>query len=1244
MSNVRSAKPGWTFVLGLFSGFLLLSCSLALRAQSTYGSLTGTVVDSTGAAEPGATVTLTNVGTASKQTQLTGDTGLYSFVNLDPGNYRLVIEKTGFKRVNRENIVIQVQQTARVDIQLAVGQATETITVNTDVPLLQAETSSLGQVVEERNADELPLNGRNVFSLVEVAPSVVMQGQAGATATGQNPFSWGNFQIGGAFANQSAEYLDGQPLNIGYINLPIMIPTQDSVGEFKVQTNNIGPEWGKVAGGVLNLSTKSGSNTFHGEVYEYIRNKVLNANDWFNNNQGTPKAPWIQNQFGGNVGGRVWKDRTFFFYSIEAFRLRSSHSWLDTVPTNDIRTEVAAGGPVDLSNLAAAVNIPAIIDPCGGSDNVTNTPGVLGNGGCANGYKPTQFAGTSNLFTIPSNRLNPTAAKLLPILFPAPTNSTAQTNNYASSYALGGNQNQNIVRIDQKINDAQHLFGRFSQWNNLNQPEDPEGTGLCLDRCTETMTSKGLAVGYNYVFTPTTIGNLDVAASRFNYLRSPKNSGFDFSTIGWPAGFNSELPSSERTPPTMVIQGESDDLSSSQGQSYIVDHDTQYWISPTATLVRGRHTFQAGFQYEITLDDYAQSNIISGCIGFGGSFTEDYFGLPDNPAPPVGIPAGNGNQFGLADYLLGWGGSAGQQTGNHFFGTAVIPNLVLGKQTMTAFFVNDTFHTTNKLTLNLGLRYEYQSPWSERHNRQSYFDPTATDPIAATAVGADGGPTTAVLGAVGLVHTSAHTSRYNLDPNRIGIAPRVGFAYSLTPKTVLRGGYGLFWIPLDASWATNPLNDPVNSISTDYIGNNGSVQVPTNTVETPWLNFVQPPGASLNSATNLPQIAYDEEGGSNPTFENPQYNYGYMQQWNFDVQRTLWGGWFTDVAYAANKGTHLPAYNLEVGQLGDNYLAQAAAQAAAGQTVTIAQPVANPFQNTSAPGSQLSSATTTVGQLLRPFPQYAGVQYAGAGAFSSTYNSLQATLQKRFNGGGTLLAAYTWAKLLSNTDTITSWLEAGGKGGIQDANNLRGEKSLSSQNVPQHLIVSYVLDLPLGKNKKYLSDLPGLADKVVSGWGIDGVTTLQSGFPVNISSVGNSANYYGAPGLRPNVVAGCKKATSGSATSRVLAGLVPNAPAGGWINPACFSVPAPYTFGDEARVDPTLKADGVANWDFAAFKHTNFGPGEKLGFEFRAEIFNLFNRVQFNPPNNTFGSSSFGHISGDMNNPRLVQFAGKIVF
>jgi hypothetical protein len=322
----------------------------------------------------------------------------------------------------------------------------------------------------------------------------------------------------------------------------------------------------------------------------------------------------------------------------------------------------------------------------------------------------------------------------------------------------------------------------------------------------------------------------------------------------------------------------------------------------------------------------------------------------------------------------------------------------------------------------------------------------------------------------------------------------------------------------------------------------------------------------VDSKTGLPLVALDLEGATSPTFENPDYNYGYMQQWNLDIQRTLWGGWFTDIAYAANKGTHLPAYNQQVAQLGDNYLAQAAAQVASNAPTTcsatvtapagaacIAQSVANPFAGTSAAGSALSSSTTTYGQLLRPYPQFNGLQYAGAGSFGSTYHSLQATLQKRFAGGGTLLAAYTWAKLLSNTDTITSWLEPGGKGGVQDWNNLRSEKSISSQNVPQHLIVSYVLDLPFGRNKKYLSDLSGIGDKVIGGWGIDGVTTLQSGFPINIAASGNGVNYYGG-GLRPNVVAGCKKATSGSGAARVLSGLAGNT---GWINPACFTTPAP---------------------------------------------------------------------------------------
>ena len=279
--------------------------------QSTYGSITGSVTDPSGAAVGGANVTLTNTGTSEKHAQTTSDQGTYSFVNVIPGAYRIDIEKPGFKRFSHPNVVVQVNSTTHVDASLAVGAASEVVEVTSETTLLQTESASLGQVVEQRKANELPLNGRNIFNLITISPAAVAQGGSGGSPVGQNPFSWGNYQIGGSFANQGAEYLDGQPLNIGYINLPIIIPTQDSIGEFKVQTNNQGAEWGKFSGGIVNLSTKSGTNSWHGSAYEFFRNKVLNANDYFHkrdqlsHGQKNEAPPWSQNQYGFQLGGPV---------------------------------------------------------------------------------------------------------------------------------------------------------------------------------------------------------------------------------------------------------------------------------------------------------------------------------------------------------------------------------------------------------------------------------------------------------------------------------------------------------------------------------------------------------------------------------------------------------------------------------------------------------------------------------------------------------------------------------------------------------------------------------------------------------------------------------------------------------------------------------------------------------------------------------------------------------------------------
>jgi hypothetical protein len=1238
MTNPKGVLPGRVPLPGLFifSVLVLLMWSVACMAQSTNGSLTGTVVDSSGAVEAGATVTLTNVGTSEKQTQETGDTGLYSFVNLYPGQYRVTVDKAGFKRTDRQNVVIQVQQTTRLDITLTVGQASETVTVTAEAPLLQSETSSLGQVVETRNADELPLNGRNVFSLVQVAPSVVMQGQAGSAATTVNPFAWGNFQIGGSFANQSAEYLDGQPLNIGYVTLPILIPTQDSIGEFKVQTNNIGPEWGKVAGGVMNLSTKGGTNNFHGEGYEYIRNKVLNANDWFANNGGLGRPPFTQNQFGGNAGGKIFRDKTFFFGSWESFRLRQGVTYTGTVPGMAIRNAIAAnanGTPtdVDLSSEYSG----QLYDPCGGNYTAYDPSGnnVFGDGGCA-GSTPSPTAFPNNV--IPAARVNLTDAKLFMKAYPAPNFTTSSGANYTANYGAGGNQNQAVARIDQKISDKQHIFGRYSYWNNLNQPTDPLGTGFCLDRCTETMTTFALAIGYNYVFTPNVIGNLNISASRFRYNRTPVNSGYDLTNIGWPAAFNDQVLSPDRTPPTPFILGYVSDVMSSLGAgSFIQNRDAQGWFSPTLTVVRGRHNLQMGFQFQLDQDDYTQTNTASGTFGFTGSYTQG---------------PGETTSYALADFVLGWAQNPSNIT-NHFYGAAQNVNFVAARQYVYAVYLSDTYRVSNKLTLNLGARYDVQTPWTERHDRLVDFNPLEQNPYATAATGST------VLGNVDLVNTVGNNSRYALNVNHKGVAPRIGFAYSIDPRTVIRGGYGVFWTPIDTPWATHPLNDPTSSAQTNYTGNNGNSAFPINTMSTPWTAFIQPPGRATCTSSNCPvpagstlaptgsEVGWQLQGQAVPGINVRDYKYTYTQQWNLDIQRTLWRGWFADVAYAANKGSHLPQYAQQVNQIADSYLAQAAQQYDASlpnpnANVAIAQTVPNPFNLYSYPGSALNQPTITVGQLVRPFPQYTTVEYAGQGSFGSNYQALEATLQKRFSGGGTLLAAYTYSKLLSNTDSITSWLEQGGDGGIQDWNNLKGEKSLSSQEVGQHFIVSYVLDVPIGKGKRYLGNVSGPADKIVSGWGIDGVTTFQDGFPVNIAAaVANGTGNWGG-GLRPNVVPGVSKATSGSANARVKSGLVGNA---GWINPAAFQQPAAYTFGTESRVDSKLRTQGLDNWDFAAFKRTPI-IGEKLAFEFRAELFNTFNHVQFGPPANGFGASNFGQITNQFNNPRLVQFAGKLIF
>src|SRR5437764_1809733 len=576
-----------SLTVALSVAFVLSTCSF-LQGQSTYGAVTGSVTDPSGAAITDAKVTLTNLGTAETRTQPTNADGLYSFVNLIPGNYKIDVEKPGFKRITRTPIVVEVQQSARLDVTLPVGQANETVEVTSETPLLQSETSSLGQVVEQRKANELPLNGRNIYTLAAIAPSVIPQGNTTGSPVGKNPFDFANYQIGGSFANESAEYLDGQPLNIGYINLPLLVPTQDSISEFKVQYNNLGPEWGKFSGGVINLSTKSGTNTWHGSAYEYLRNKVFNSNEYFNKGTEVQKGlkneppPFTQNQFGATIGGAVIKDRTFVFGSYEGFRLRTGTVFNTTVPT--LAERGGDFGDQCLSGFTGPGGICADTDSGGNFIHQLYDPLSVN---LATGTRTPIVSNNLNNLSYP---MNPTALFLLDKLIPPPL-SGGISNNFIKAASTGGNVDEYVARVDQTITNNQRVFGRFSYWKLLSLAEDPFGNGMCKDRCTENTRSKSIAIGYNWTISPTTIANFNVSMSRFHYLRLPINAGFDMTQEGWPASYNSFIPDTERTPLTPCF-GNSDALvTCSQGQSSIDDHNTQFNISPQITMIRGRHTF-----------------------------------------------------------------------------------------------------------------------------------------------------------------------------------------------------------------------------------------------------------------------------------------------------------------------------------------------------------------------------------------------------------------------------------------------------------------------------------------------------------------------------------------------------------------------------------------------------------------------------------------------------------------------------
>jgi hypothetical protein len=759
----------WLLWLAISLWPLLVTTPAA--AQSPYGNIVGSVTDSTGALLPGTIVKLTDLGQNTTRLTTTNDAGIYQFFDLQPASYRLDVTHAGFQHLTRSPLVLQTQASLKVDFVMVVGSEAQTVSVSGETPLLQPETSSLGQVIDERETNELPLNGRNPMNLAALVPSVVPQGGALEAPNGQNPFAWGNYQIGGGFANQSSTYLDGSPVNAEYLNVTALVPTQDSIGEFKVTTNNLPPEYGRLAGGVIAFSTKSGTNRLHGSLWEFIRNKVFNANDYFSNQAGLERPPFTQNQFGLNVGGPVTiphvyngHSRTFFFFDWEDFQLRQGQTFVDTFPTAAERTG-------DLSGLGVPIYDP--LTTCGASDTSPCPPGTAQ-------YSRTQFSGN----VIPANRLNPVALKVMALYFPLPNTAGVNgQNNFITNTSAGGGTNEFVGHIDHDISDKNHLSARYTYWDNMVLPDDPLRNGECVGTCTQTFTANNFVLGDSHTFNSNTVLDTWVSYQRFVYLLTPKLMPYDLSQIGLPSALNTELNFDML--PLFGITGI--DQAGINSGGVINDYSDNDRVASKLIRVLKRHTLSLGFDYS-----YGTYNIIqSGAGSFGLNFDQGL--TSSNPLSPVG-------GAGLASFELGYPAS----------GSTPYDNMVAASQKWGGVFANDDWHVSDKLTFNAGMRWEYDAPWTERHNRLSYFDPKAVNPLLASAG-------LSYPGSTELVDSGSYGDRSNVRPDWKQFSPRIGFGYQVLSKTVVHGAYGIFWLPTDLSNAASPNTDSINSISTSYI-------------------------------------------------------------------------------------------------------------------------------------------------------------------------------------------------------------------------------------------------------------------------------------------------------------------------------------------------------------------------------------------------------------------------------------------
>jgi hypothetical protein len=1099
--------------LSLFIVPCLLALSLTASAQVERATITGTVTDTSGAAIPNATVRVTEESTNVVTNLQTDSAGQYTANNLTPGSYTVQVEKSGFQSHVNKGFVIQVFQTARLDVALSVGSIEQSVEVTTSVPLLQSENASVGQVITTQAIDQLPLNGRNMSQLAIIAPGVtgLNYAQSGTIAAGARP---DELRPGGTTieANGSRDganklLLDGIDNTEMIAQTFVVRPSVDGLQEFAVLTSDVSAQFDRGIGAIVVTSTRSGTNALHGSGYEYLRNSYVDAKNYFVA-PGARSPAYRLNDLGGRLGGPIKRNKTFFFVNYEGYFERAASTLVTTVPTLAERQGNFQG-------------VAHIYDP------LTTTPS-------GSTYTRTEFAND----TIPSNRFDSIAYQLVNA-YPAPQTS-ALANNYTTYPLKVSNDNRGDIRIDHQISSTQTLFGRYSlddtqiqmpnTFNDVIGGNENSFSGHQADRGQQGV------IAYTKVFPRNLVAEYRFGFDRYtSFLIAPKLSSPIFAQIPGNLpnpGYQPVAAGAPANSAPIISPSGFGGLGNSRGEPQIRREHTIEDVGDVSWL-RGAHSFKLGvdiIQHMISETDTPPSQSGWGRFNFDGNFT-------NNPASP----SGTGNT--MASMLLGYP----TQTAKDYFipGTA---HVLSNEYNMYAL---DDWRVTHKLTLNLGIHYEIDTPYHEAHNFMVNFNPAN--------------------GAVELAGRNGVSNSANWMTDYGSIGPRVGFAYSFNNKIVLRGGYGVFFDPQTQAGTTIRQHRqwPFDLI---YIITPGSL-FPQNTVSQGFVTPSQIPSSVLANP-------YGTLKGIQSNFKNAS-----GQEFNLALQTQLSEKSSFTLGYVGSIGRHLS------------------------WTYPLDQPSPGPGNI----------------QARRPY----NTQYPNVTAISflesvgtSNFNSMQASFQQRLTHGLFVTANYVWAHAFDNAP-----FDGGADGPVpQDPTNRNADWASSDNDIHNRVNIYGSYELPFGPGKPFINKDSVLNHFVLGGWQINGIFVGQSGLPFTVTTSGTPTNT-GASAGRADVVPGVAQYPTTKTVKQ-------------WFNPAAFSVPTAYNWGNSKR--NILRGPDEINLDASAEKKFPVKEGTDLLFRF--EAFNMLNHAQFQIPAAVIAVGGVGSITSTSNTARQLQGTIRLTF